>query len=173
MIKQNHSNVTAVVTMLVVLLGCGIASVEAKEKSHNKGHGTHKVEHHHQVKHEKQRNEVKGKKHNLSKRTKHHTSTSSKKGLTTTGIASWYGPGFHGRKTASGERFNMYALTAAHKTLPLHSMVKVTNTKNHKSIVVKINDRGPYARGRSLDLSLASARALGVRGTAKVEMVVL
>ena len=176
MIKQNHSNVTAVVTMLVVLLGCGIGSVKAasKEKSHNKGHVTHKVEHHHNVKHEKQRNEVTDKKYNLSKRTKtHHTSTSSKKGFTTTGIASWYGPGFHGRKTASGEKFNMYALTAAHKTLPLHSMVRVTNTKNHRSIIVKINDRGPFVRGRSLDLSLASARALGVSGTARVEMVVL
>ena len=67
----------------------------------------------------------------------------------------------------------MYAMTAAHKTLPLDSKVKVTNLKNNKSIIVTINDRGPYVKGRSIDLSLASARALGVIGTAKVQMVVL
>jgi len=178
MIKQNHSNVTAV-TMLVVLLGCGIGSteVEAKEKSHNKGHVTHhKVEHHHYVKHEKQRNiKVKDKRDKLSKPSTDHKVRGSKssKGYKTTGLASWYGPGFHGRRTASGDRFNMYAMTAAHKTLPLDSKVKVTNLKNNKSIIVTINDRGPYVKGRSIDLSLASARALGVIGTAKVQMVVL
>lgn len=87
-----------------------------------------------------------------------------------TGTASWYGPGFHGRKTASGERFNQYAMTAAHKTLPLGSRVKVTNLKTNKSIVVKINDRGPYVGGRIIDLSKGAAQALGINGTGKVSI---
>jgi rare lipoprotein A len=80
------------------------------------------------------------------------------------GRASWYGRMFHGRKTASGERYDMHAMTAAHRTLPLASWVRVTNTSNNKSVVVKINDRGPYVRGRIIDLSYAAAAALGMRG---------
>ncbi|TKC89796.1 septal ring lytic transglycosylase RlpA family protein [Trinickia terrae] len=89
-----------------------------------------------------------------------------------TGRASWYGTKFHGRKTASGERYNMNALTAAHKTLPLGAFVRVTNMTNNKSVVVKINDRGPYIRGRVLDVSYAAARLLGLSkaGTARVKM---
>ncbi|QBQ96097.1 septal ring lytic transglycosylase RlpA family protein [Paraburkholderia pallida] len=89
-----------------------------------------------------------------------------------TGRASWYGWPFHGRKTASGERFNMKALTAAHRTLPLGSYVRVTVANSSKSVVVKINDRGPYVRGRVLDLSYAAAKVLGLQhaGTAKVEI---
>jgi rare lipoprotein A len=88
------------------------------------------------------------------------------------GRASWYGRPFHGRKTASGERYNMNALTAAHRTLPLASWVRVTNTANQKTVVVKINDRGPYARGRIIDLSYAAAAALDMRGagTEKVKI---
>ena len=70
--------------------------------------------------------------------------------------ASWYGPGFHKRLTANGERYNMYALTAAHKELPFGSVVKVTNLDNNKSVIVKINDRGPYVGGRGIDLSKAA-----------------
>jgi rare lipoprotein A len=86
------------------------------------------------------------------------------------GRASWYGRAFHGRKTASGERYNMNAMTAAHRTLPLASWVRVTNQTNNKSVVVKINDRGPYVRGRIIDLSSAAAAALDMRGvgTSKV-----
>ena len=69
------------------------------------------------------------------------------------GMASWYGPGFHGKKTASGANYNMYAMTAAHKSLPFGSKVKVTNLNNNKSVVVKINDRGPFKPGRIIDLS--------------------
>jgi rare lipoprotein A len=87
-----------------------------------------------------------------------------------TGHASWYGPGFHGHKTASGERFNRHALTAAHKSLPLHSHVLVTNLANHESVVVKINDRGPFVRGRLIDLSQAAAQAIGLYGTGEVEI---
>ncbi|QSN61324.1 MULTISPECIES: septal ring lytic transglycosylase RlpA family protein [unclassified Caballeronia] len=88
------------------------------------------------------------------------------------GKASWYGRWFHGRKTASGEKFDMNAMTAAHRTLPLASWVRVTNESNHKTVVVKINDRGPYVRGRVIDLSYAAAAALGMRGvgTQKVKI---
>ena len=84
------------------------------------------------------------------------------------GAASWYGPGFHGRKTASGERFNTHALTAAHRSLPFGARVKVTNERTGRAVVVRINDRGPYAHGRIIDLSQASARAIGITGTAQV-----
>lgn len=89
-----------------------------------------------------------------------------------TGIASWYGPGFHGKKTATGETFNMYEMTAAHKTLPIPSYAEVTNLANNKTVVVKINDRGPYAGNRLLDLSYAAAKKLGIqaRGTGRVEI---
>ena len=86
------------------------------------------------------------------------------------GVASWYGPGFHGRKTANGERFNMNALTAAHRTLPLGTQVVVTNRSNGRSVVVRINDRGPYVGRRLIDLSKASAQAIGVSGLAKVSI---
>jgi rare lipoprotein A len=92
-----------------------------------------------------------------------------------TGIASWYGPNFHGKTTANGERFNQNAMTAAHKTLPMPSMVRVTNLDNGRQIKVRINDRGPYSRGRIIDLSKRSAELLGFRkaGTAKVRVTVV
>jgi len=91
------------------------------------------------------------------------------------GIASWYGPGFHGRPTASGERYDQNALTAAHRTLPLGSRVKVTNLATGKSVQVRINDRGPFVRGRVIDLSHGAARRLGMvqRGTGRVRVQVL
>lgn len=86
------------------------------------------------------------------------------------GTASWYGPGFNGRKAASGERFNQNAMTAAHKTLPFGTKLKVVNQKTGKSVTVKINDRGPYHGGRIIDLSKAAATQLGIinAGTGKV-----
>jgi len=86
------------------------------------------------------------------------------------GQASWYGPGFQGRKTASGERFNMHALTAAHRTLPLPSYVRVTNTSNGMSVIVKVNDRGPFHSDRIIDLSYAAANVLGIKGTGHVAL---
>ena len=79
--------------------------------------------------------------------------------LTLSGTASWYGPGFHGRQTANGERYNMYELTAAHRSLPFGTKVRVTNRQNGKSVVVRINDRGPYANERVIDLSRSAAQA--------------
>jgi rare lipoprotein A len=87
------------------------------------------------------------------------------------GKASWYGPGFHGRRTASGETFNQNALTAAHKSLPFGTKVRVVNQQTGSSIVVRINDRGPFVRGRIIDLSKASAQALGISGAAPVKLV--
>ena len=87
-----------------------------------------------------------------------------------TGIASWYGGRFHGRKTASGEAFDMHALTAAHPKLPFGSWVRVRNLVNGRSVDVRINDRGPYVKRRIIDLSRAAARALGVAGTHQVEI---
>ena len=86
------------------------------------------------------------------------------------GGASWYGPGFNGRTAASGERFNQNAMTAAHKTLPFGTVVKVVDQRTGKSVTVKINDRGPYHGGRIIDLSKAAATKLGFRasGTTKV-----
>ena len=89
------------------------------------------------------------------------------------GHASWYGPGFEGHRTASGERFSRHAYTAAHKTLPLNSRVMVTNLTNNESVVVKINDRGPFVRGRLIDLSQAAARAIGLRGVGRVAITEL
>ncbi|MGB9665225.1 MAG: septal ring lytic transglycosylase RlpA family protein [Ignavibacteria bacterium] len=76
--------------------------------------------------------------------------------------ASWYGPGFHGRQTANGEIYNQFELTAAHKTMKFGTLLRLTNLENKKSIIVRINDRGPYIEGRDLDLSYASAKALGI-----------
>ena len=86
------------------------------------------------------------------------------------GLASWYGPGFQGRRTASGERFNTGSFTAAHRSLPFGTRVRVTNVRNGQSVVVRINDRGPHVAGRIIDLSKASARAIGMGGTARVKL---
>src|SRR3954465_8590120 len=86
------------------------------------------------------------------------------------GVASWYGPGFHGKRTADGERFNTHALTAAHKTLPFGTQLRVTNERTGRSVVVRINDRGPYARGRVIDLSKAAADAVGILGVGTVTL---
>lgn len=87
-------------------------------------------------------------------------------------IASQYGigDGYHGRRTASGERFNTYALTAAHRTRPFGSTVTVTNLANGRSVSVRITDRGPFVRGRCIDLSRAGANAIGMGGTARVSV---
>ncbi|MDC3096699.1 septal ring lytic transglycosylase RlpA family protein [Alphaproteobacteria bacterium] len=91
------------------------------------------------------------------------------------GIASWYGPKFHGKVTANGEIFNQYELTAAHKTLPIPSAVKVTNLKNNKSLIVRINDRGPFVNDRIIDLSYQSAKKLNLlsAGTGFVRVQIL
>ncbi len=101
-----------------------------------------------------------------------HVAKASKKMV---GIASFYATNFNGRRTASGEKFNNNAMTAAHKSLPFGSKVQVTNVRNGKSVVVRINDRGPYVRGRIIDLSKAAAKKIGIghAGTVRVKLEVV
>ena len=91
------------------------------------------------------------------------------------GIASWYGPGFHGKLTANGETYNQYELTAAHRTLQMPSIIRVTNLENGRSLILRVNDRGPYSRNRILDVSDRGAELLGFKqqGTAKIKLEVL
>lgn len=100
---------------------------------------------------------------------RYHTLKSSS-GYTAVGTASWYGTQFHALRTSSGERYNMLAMTAAHKTLPLPTYVEVTNLRNGRKVIVKVNDRGPFSSNRIIDLSYVAAKKLGMigHGTAKV-----
>jgi rare lipoprotein A len=86
------------------------------------------------------------------------------------GEASWYGPGFHGRRTANGEVFNSKSLTAAHRSLPFGTLVRVVNEKTGRSVIVRINDRGPYAKGRIIDLAHGAAQQIGMAGVAQVSL---
>ena len=96
-------------------------------------------------------------------------------GWSETGIASWYGPGFHGRQAANGETYDMEAMTAAHKELPFNTWVRVESLDNGRTVEVRINDRGPFVRGRIIDLSRAAARQINMlgSGTARVRVVVI
>jgi rare lipoprotein A len=97
------------------------------------------------------------------------------RGFRQRGIASWYGEDFHGKKTSNGEIYDMYALTAAHKTLPLGTYVRVHNLENNRSVELRINDRGPFVRNRVIDLSYGAAKEIGIigPGTARVEVIAL
>lgn len=96
----------------------------------------------------------------------------SSKGYRKRGLASWYGTKFHGKRTSSGEPYDLYGMTAAHKTLPLPTYVEVTNLDNNRSVIVKVNDRGPFHSNRIIDLSYAAAHKLGImgKGTGRVEV---
>lgn len=89
------------------------------------------------------------------------------------GLAAWYGPGFHGRRTANGERYDMYGFTAAHLTLPFNTRVKVTNLRTGQSVVVRINDRGPFTQRFIIDLSYGAAKAIGALSASRVRLEVL
>lgn len=112
--------------------------------------------------------------HQVVKKSKSHKTKHiiAQKGTTLVGLASFYGYE-SGPRTASGEPFNPKAMTAAHKTLPFGTMVKVTNIATHQSVIVKINDRGPFVRGRFLDLSKYAAKAIGLKGVGKVSLIVV
>ncbi|MDH5191213.1 MAG: septal ring lytic transglycosylase RlpA family protein [Gammaproteobacteria bacterium] len=105
-------------------------------------------------------------------RGKRYYTKKSSKGFIQRGVASWYGTKFHGRKTSNGERYDMYAMTAAHKTLPIPTYVEVTNLHNGKKIIVRVNDRGPFESNRIIDLSYTAAHKLGIlgKGTGLVEI---
>lgn len=161
MIKQNHLTVTA---LFVVVLGVGLPEL-ASAKQHKKTHDV--IQHHGAV---TKNIKVKDKHSRLSSK---NTCKSDKHvRYRAVGTASWYGYE-SGNKTACGARFNPLTLTAAHKKLPFGTKVRVTNMDNKKSVVVTINDRGPYVRGRIIDLSLASARRIDMKGTTKVKLETL
>ncbi len=128
----------------IILLLLVTNQIQAKETKHS----NHKAVHHKVVKHKAKSNPY-------------------------VGTASYYGPGFHGKKTSSGERFNQNKLTAAHRTIAMDSLVKVTNLSNKKSVIVRINDRGPWKKGRILDLSKSAAQAIKMDGLAKVSLQVM
>lgn len=96
-------------------------------------------------------------------------------GFNQTGIASWYGDYFHGRPTSNGETYDMHAMTAAHKTLPMNTVLLVQNLENNKEIIVRVNDRGPFVKGRIIDLSYSAAKRLDIvgKGTARVKISAL
>ncbi len=104
-----------------------------------------------------------------------YTPIASASGFVQKGLASWYGKKFHGRKTSNGETYNMYAMTAAHKTLPMNTWVSVHNLENNRKIVVRVNDRGPFVYGRIIDLSYTGAKRIGIvgPGTTKVRITAL
>jgi len=106
---------------------------------------------------------------------KRYTPMVNAHGYVEKGVASWYGKKFHGRKTSNGETYNMYALTAAHKTLPMGTWVKVYNRDTHQEIIVRVNDRGPFVTGRIIDMSYTGAKKLGMvgPGTARVMVTAL
>ena len=124
---------------------------------------------------------AKGKKHSVSVRKgqlkshRHHAKIHQHHHDSKHGTASWYGPKFHGRKTANGETYDMYAMTAAHNSLPLSSYAEVTNLKNQRTVIVRINDRGPFYGNRVIDLSYAAAKKLGIfsQGTGDIKITPL
>ena len=111
----------------------------------------------------------------LKKKNKKYSKSNGKYKKTEIGITSYYGTQFHGKITANGEVFDMYGVTAAHKTLPLGTVARITNLENDKSIILRINDRGPYVKGRILDCSYGAALKLDfiTSGTAKVKIEVI
>lgn len=98
------------------------------------------------------------------------TPLSTHEGYSEEGIASWYGPKFHGRKTSNGETYNMYGMTAAHRILPMNTKVRVTNLENKKAVEVRINDRGPFAKNRIIDLSYGAAKKIDMIGPGTVRV---
>jgi rare lipoprotein A len=104
---------------------------------------------------------------------KHHHKSKHFSNTAKTTMVSWYGAEFHGKRTANGERFDMYAMTAASPNLPLSSYAEVTNLKNNRTVIVRINDRGPFRGKRAMDLSYSAAKELGIKGTAPVKITPL
>ncbi len=137
-----------------LVLLCGFITNPIKNAEAAKHKHAASLQHHHNhssVHHRHSR-------HRLSHHVAHHRNDRL-------GLASWYGNQFHGHRTANGETYDMYALTAAHNSLPLSSYAEVTNVKNNRSVIVRINDRGPHHKRRVMDLSYAAARELGIHKT--------
>jgi rare lipoprotein A len=145
-------------SLLSLILMISLCSSAVEAKGHIAHQSTAKKVNHTSVKKAVKKTAVKNKKVQVKKPSKN------------IGLASFYGSKFHGRPTASGEIYNQYAMTAAHRTYPLQSKVKVTNLKNNKSVVVRITDRGPWFKNRIMDLSKGAAVALNIGGVEKVSL---
>lgn len=140
---MKHSHIMGIISLTLILGMSSIPTADAKEK-----------------------------KHHITKTTKHktkHNTTVSTAASSSIGIASWYGYE-SGPRTANGDKFDPKKMTAAHRTLPFGTIVKVVNLKNHKSVNVKITDRGPHVKGRLIDLSKYAALAIGIKGVGKVSI---
>ncbi len=158
----------AIVGSVIVLTGCS-----SKSTSGSLGNRVYKSIPNQKIKNSKAMHRATMKPYKIAGRW--YYPTLAKVGNIQNGIASWYGPNFHAKRTSNGEIYNMYAMTAAHKTLPMNTMVKVYNKENGKSVIVRINDRGPFVTGRVIDLSNKAAHAIDMvkKGTAKVSVTVL
>lgn len=154
--------------VLALSLFVAIVSAPAEARGGHHGWSGHRARvHHHAVRHRH------GFRHHFAR---HRVARSHRFGHTrhaSGGNASWYGSELAGHRTANGERFNPGALTAAHRSLPFGTHVRVTNNSTGRSVVVRINDRGPFVGGRSIDLAHGAARAIGMSGTSYVSMTVL
>lgn len=160
-LTQTHL-INPLTAIIFVALVSSTANADTKDKTHNKDHTVA-----YSTKHKEHKTPKVVDKRNKSSKKHKRVKQFNIKEYKAIGIASWYGYE-SGNKTASGSRFNPKALTAAHRTLPLLSKVKVTNMKNNKSVIVLINDRGPYHGHRLIDLSLASAKAIDMKGLGRV-----
>ncbi len=159
---------------LAILLIIGVSSVYAHQRRHHKRPIAHNVKHPHSQRATLNASRSGNQASYVVDHRVYHVRNSSK-GYVQKGIASWYGPNFQHHLTSTGAVYNMYALTAASKTLPIPCYVKVTNLRNGRQLIVKVNDRGPFKRGRIIDLSYEAAKRLGVvkTGTAPVKLVAI
>ncbi|AXH15298.1 septal ring lytic transglycosylase RlpA family protein [Malaciobacter mytili] len=171
LLKNSFSKYSIVVTTFLV--GGFLAGCSSKYSSYSYGGGSYKKIPPQEMKNSQAMHRATMRPYQISG--KWYYPTLAKVADEQRGIASWYGPNFHAKKTSNGEIYNMYAMTAAHKTLPMNTMVKVDNLENGRSIVVRINDRGPFVTGRIIDLSNKAAHAIDMvkNGTAKVKITVL
>jgi len=179
--KFELKNIIKIITVTIILLGLAACSTVKKPKSrYDQEHDTaptgkvnwSKVK---QVKPKYEPRSRYGNPVSYEQSGQRYTLLASAKGYKERGIASWYGTKFHGRRTSSGESYDMLSMSAAHKTLPIPAYAKVTNLDNGKQVTVKINDRGPFVKGRIIDLSYAAAHQIGMteKGTARVEVETL
>jgi len=164
---MNKFKTLGVISLYLILTGCGSTTIHdsAPTKPVDVSHVSDAVP----------RDEARSKYGNPKKYTvlgKTYYTLNSSAGYKEQGRASWYGNKFHGRRTSSGETYDMYAMTAAHKTLPLPTYVEVTNLDNGRKVIVKVNDRGPFHEGRIIDLSYSAAKKLDIisQGTGRVEV---
>ncbi len=152
-----------ILASVIVAIGSYVTAPTASADT-SKRHGSkHHHSKHHHVRHHHARHHHKSRYHYVD------NGDNQDKPL----IVSWYGAKFHGKRTANGERYDMYAMTAASRTLPLSSYAQVTNLRNNRSVIVRINDRGPASNHRALDLSYSAAQELGIQGTAPVKITPL